>query len=80
MSARYESEHKRVLDTMKGDRQKELEKLKSEAAASALSQQALTNKLDKVTARKSILEQEVCRELGSLFAQMLVMLLCLVEG
>ena len=59
MSMRYDSEHRRALDTMKGDRQKEVEKLKSEAAASLASLQTLTQKLDKVSARKSILEQEV---------------------
>lgn len=50
---------------MKGDRQKELERLKGEAAVSALSQQALTQKLDKVSARRSILEQEVLDTLHS---------------
>ena len=44
---------------MKGDRQKEVEKLKAEAAASLASLQTITVKLDKVSARKSILEQEV---------------------
>ena len=56
---KFDSEHRRVLETMKGDRQKEVEKLKAEAVASASTHQALTQKLDKVTARKSILEQEV---------------------
>lgn len=59
MSMRYDSEHRRALDTMKGDRQKEVEKLKAEAAASLASLQTITQKLDKVSARKSILEQEV---------------------
>ena len=61
MTAKYESEHRRAIDTIRGDRQKELEKLKTDAAASALTQQGLTQKLDKATARKSILEQEVCK-------------------
>lgn len=59
MTMRYDSEHRRALDTMKGDRQKEIEKLKAEAAASLASLQTITVKLDKVSARKSILEQEV---------------------
>lgn len=59
-AAKFEQEHRRALDTMKGERQKELEKLKSDAAAAAEAQQALTQKLDKATARRSILEQEVC--------------------
>lgn len=59
MSMRYDSEHRRALDTMKGDRQKEVAKLKAEAAASLASLQTITLKLDKVSARKSILEQEV---------------------
>jgi len=58
-SMKFDSEHRRALETMKGDRQKEVEKLKAEAVASASTHQALTQKLDKVTARKSILEQEV---------------------
>ena len=56
---KFDSDHRRVLETMKSDRQKEVEKLKAEAVASASTHQALTQKLDKVTARKSILEQEV---------------------
>ena len=43
---------------MKGDRHKEAEKLKAEATASLASLQAITQKLDKASARKSILEQE----------------------
>lgn len=61
MSTRYDSEHRRALDTLKGDRQKEVEKLKAEAAASLASLQTVTQKLDKVSARKRILEQEVSR-------------------
>ncbi len=56
---KFDSDHRRALETMKGDRQKEVEKLKAEAVTSASTHQALTQKLDKVTARKSILEQEV---------------------
>ena len=48
LTAKYESEHRRAIDIIKGERQKELDKLKSEAAASILAQQALTQKLDKV--------------------------------
>ena len=59
MATRYDSEHRRALDTIKGDRQKEVEKLKAEAAASLTSLQTMAQKLDKVSARKSILEQEV---------------------
>ncbi|KAL3142293.1 Coiled-coil domain-containing protein 13 [Trebouxia sp. C0009 RCD-2024] len=59
MSTRYDSEHRRALDSMKGDRQKEVEKLKTEAATSLASLQTMAQKLDKVSARKSILEQEV---------------------
>ena len=59
LTAKYETEHRRAIDSIKGDRQKELDKLKSDAAVSAAAQQALTQKLDKVTARKSIIEQEV---------------------
>ena len=59
MGTRYDSEHRRALDTMKGDRQKEVEKLKAEAAALLASLQTTTQKLDKVSARKSILEREV---------------------
>ena len=58
-SMKFDSDHRRALETMKGDRQKEVEKLKAEAVTSASTHQALTQKLDKVTARKSILEQEV---------------------
>ena len=47
------------MDTIKGDRQKEVEKLKAEAAASLASLQTMAQKLDRVSARKSILEQEV---------------------
>lgn len=61
MSTRYDSEHRRALDSMKGDRQKEVEKLKTEAATSLASLQTMAQKLDKVSARKSILEQEVSR-------------------
>ena len=59
LTAKYETDHRRALDSIKGDRIKELDKLKTEAAASASAQQALTQKLDKVTARRSILEQKV---------------------
>ena len=59
MTMRYDSEHRRALDTMKGDRQKEVEKLRAEAAASLASLQTITVKLDKLSARKTILEQEV---------------------
>ena len=59
VSSRFDSEHRRALDTVKADRQKEVEQLKAEAAASSSSMQAVTQKLGKVTARKSILEQEV---------------------
>lgn len=59
LSTRYDSEHRRALDTIKVDRQKDVEKLKAEAAASLTSLQTITQKLDKVSARKSILEQEV---------------------
>ena len=58
-SMKFDSDHRRALETMKGDRQKDVEKLKAEAVAAASTNQALTQKLDKVTARKSILEQEV---------------------
>lgn len=59
MAMKFDSDHRRALETMKGDRHKDVEKLKAEAVTSASTQQALTQKLDKVTARKSILEQEV---------------------
>lgn len=59
MTMRYDSEHRRALDTIKTDRQKDVEKLKAEATASAATLQAVTQKLDKVSARKCILEQEV---------------------
>ena len=71
MTMRYDSEHRRALDTIKTDRQKDVEKLKAEAAASAASLQAVTQKLDKVSARKSILEQEVSFHLTALISNWL---------
>ncbi len=68
MSMRYDSEHKKTLESMTGDRKKELEKLKAEAAAAATSQQTLAQKLDKATARKSILEQEVGKHIRLSFS------------
>ena len=59
ITTKYDSEHRRTLDSLKGDRHKELEKLKVEAASAAASLQTLNQKLDKAMARKNILEQEV---------------------
>lgn len=59
MSARYDSEHKRAIDSMKKDRQKEVERIQSEAASTAALLETTTFKLDKASARKNNLEREV---------------------
>ena len=59
MSTRYDSEHKRAIDSMKKERQKELEKTQTDAASTAALLETTTLKLDKASARKHNLEREV---------------------
>ena len=59
MSTRYDSEHKRAIDSMKKERQKELEKTQTDAASTAALLETTTLKLDKASARKNNLEREV---------------------
>ena len=59
MSTRYDSEHKRAIDSMKKERQKEVERIQTDAASTAALLETTTLKLDKASARKNNLEREV---------------------
>ena len=59
MSSKYDSEHRRAIDSMKKDRQKEEERAQAEAASTAALLESTTVKLDKAAARKNTLEREV---------------------
>lgn len=68
-SARFDSQHKRAIDSMKKDKQKEVERVQEEAAATAALLETTTFKLEKAAARKNNLEREVhCLLLSHLHA------------
>ena len=67
MSTKFDLEHRRAIDSMKKDRQKEEERAQAEAASTAALLESTTVKLDKAAARKNTLEREVMHFLSARF-------------